>query len=142
MFGDNNDMSMNRILILDDDTKTGNGYDTYLTLKTVLENNGFKVDSYNDPIKALQKLADGLYDLLLVDIKMSYMNDFDLYQKIIKMNNLLKVYLLSSGIIHNELIRNELSREEERKYCSILRKPIENEDLIGLLNTIVNQLSD
>jgi CheY-like chemotaxis protein len=78
MFGDNNDMSMNRILILDDDTKTGNGYDTYLTLKTVLENNGFKVDSYNDPIKALQKLADGLYDLLLVDIKMSYMNDFDL----------------------------------------------------------------
>ncbi len=71
MFGDNNDMSMNRILILDDDMKTGNGYDTYLTLKTVLENNGFKVDSYNDPIKALQKLADGLYDLLLVDIKMS-----------------------------------------------------------------------
>jgi hypothetical protein len=58
------------------------------------------------------------------------------------MNNLLKVYLLSSGIIHNELIRNELSREEERKCCSILRKPIENEDLIGLLNTIVNQLFD
>lgn len=75
--------------------------------------------------------------MLLVDIKMSYMNDFDLYQKIIKINNRLKVYLLSSGIIHNELIRNELSHEE-RKYCGILRKPIEKEDLIGLLNTIVN----
>jgi two-component system, sensor histidine kinase and response regulator len=130
-------MCTNRILILDD-AKNTNGCDTYLTLKTVLQNNGFEVDSFRDPSAALKKVADGLYDLVLVDLTMSYMNDFDLYQKMMKINNKLKIYLLCSGIIHNELIRHELSPESEKTYCSILRKPFENEDLVGLLSIILN----
>ncbi|MGC2598062.1 MAG: response regulator [Nitrososphaeraceae archaeon] len=130
-------MCTTRILILDD-AKNTNGSDTYLTLKTVLQNNGFEVDSFRDPSSALKKVADGLYDLVLVDLTMSYMNDFDLYQKMMKINNKLKIYLLCSGIIHHELIRHELSPESEKTYCSILRKPFENEDLVGLLSIILN----
>jgi len=130
-------MSMNRILILDN-TDDANDCDMYLTLKTVLENNGFKVDSLNDPSEALQKIANGFYDLLLVDIIMSYMNNFDLYKRIMKINNEFKVYFLSSGIVHYELIRKEFSQESERKNCSILRKPHENEGLLGLLSIILN----
>ena len=121
-------MCTTRILILDNANNT-NGCDTYLTLKTVLQNNGFEVDSFSDSSAALNKVADGLYDLVLVDLTMSYMNDFDLYQKMMKINNKLKIYLLCSGIIHHELIRHELSPESEKTYCSILRKPFENEDL-------------
>lgn len=137
MLGEINNMCTTRILILDD-AKNTNGSDTYLTLKTVLQNNGFEVDSFRDPSSALKKVADGLYDLVLVDLTMSYMNDFDLYQKMMKINNKLKIYLLCSGIIHHELIRHELSPESEKTYCSILRKPFENEDLVGLLSIILN----
>jgi two-component system, sensor histidine kinase and response regulator len=137
MLGEINNMCTSRILILDD-AKNTNGCDTYLTLKTVLQNNGFEVDSFRDPSAALKKVADGLYDLVLVDLTMSYMNDFDLYQKMMKINNKLKIYLLCSGIIHHELIRHELSPESEKTYCSILRKPFENEDLVGLLSIILN----
>jgi two-component system, sensor histidine kinase and response regulator len=137
MLGEINNMCTTRILILDD-AKNTNGSDTYLTLKTVLQNNGFEVDSFRDPSAALKKVADGLYDLVLVDLTMSYMNDFDLYQKMMKINNKLKIYLLCSGIIHHELIRHELSPESEKTYCSILRKPFENEDLVGLLSIILN----
>ena len=137
MLGEINNMCTTRILILDD-AKNTNGSDTYLTLKTVLQNNGFEVDSFRDPSVALKKVADGLYDLVLVDLTMSYMNDFDLYQKMMKINNKLKIYLLCSGIIHHELIRHELSPESEKTYCSILRKPFENEDLVGLLSIILN----
>jgi DNA-binding NtrC family response regulator len=137
MLGEINNMCTTRILILDD-AKNTNGSDTYLTLKTVLQNNGFEVDSFRDPSAALKKVADGLYDLVLVDLTMFYMNDFDLYQKMMKINNKLKIYLLCSGIIHHELIRNELSPESEKTYCSILRKPFENEDLVGLLSIILN----
>ena len=137
MLGEINNMCTTRILILDD-AKNTNGSDTYLTLKTVLQNNGFEVDSFRDPSSALNKVADGLYDLVLVDLTMSYMNDFDLYQKMMKINNKLKIYLLCSGIIHHELIRHELSPESEKTYCSILRKPFENEDLVGLLSIILN----
>ena len=137
MLGEINNMCTTRILILDD-AKNTNGSDTYLTLKTVLQNNGFEVDSFRDPSAALKKVADGLSDLVLVDLTMSYMNDFDLYQKMMKINNKLKIYLLCSGIIHHELIRHELSPESEKTYCSILRKPFENEDLVGLLSIILN----
>lgn len=137
VIGEANKMCTTRILILDNANNTS-GCDMYLTLKTVLQNNGFKVDSFSDPSAALKKVADGLYDLVLVDLSMSYVNDFDLYQKIMKINNKLKIYLLCSGIIHHELIRHELSPESEKTYCSILRKPFENEDLIGLLSIILN----
>ena len=77
--------SSRRILLIDDDP------DVTLTLKTVLENNGYAVDVFNDPIMALQnfkKVADEdttngkyHYDLVLTDIRMPIINGFELYQK-------------------------------------------------------------
>jgi CheY-like chemotaxis protein len=72
--------------------------DVTFTLKTVLENNGYAVDVFNDPIIALENfkkaadddITDGIgegtyyyYDLVLTDIRMPTMNGFELYQKII-----------------------------------------------------------
>ena len=52
-----------------------------LLFKIVLEDNGFKVDTFNDPFEALQNFTAGSYDLLLIDIVMPKMNGFQLYQK-------------------------------------------------------------
>jgi DNA-binding response OmpR family regulator len=53
-----------RILLVDDE------HDIALAFKISLENNGFTVDAFNDPEEALSNFEAGLYDLLLVDIKM------------------------------------------------------------------------
>ena len=67
-------MKSRRISIVDDES------DIALTLKSVLEYNGFIVDMFNDPILALQNFEPDFYDLIILDIKMPKMNGFDLYE--------------------------------------------------------------
>jgi DNA-binding response OmpR family regulator len=65
----------NRILVVDDEP------DITLSLKLGLEDNGFEVDTYNDPLQVLSNFKSNSYDLLLLDIKMPHMNGFELYKK-------------------------------------------------------------
>ncbi|MGB7954225.1 MAG: response regulator, partial [Candidatus Nitrosopolaris sp.] len=69
-----------KILIVDDET------DVCLTLKVVLEGNGFKVDTFVDPILALENFKSSRYDLLVLDIKMPVMNGFQLYAQMKKID--------------------------------------------------------
>ena len=48
-----------RILIIDDDP------DITITLRMSLEDNGFKADSYTDPVLAFENFREGLYDLVI-----------------------------------------------------------------------------
>jgi DNA-binding response OmpR family regulator len=57
-------MRKNRILIVDED-------DNNLLFKMVLEDDGFKVDTFNDPLVALQNFTAGSYDLLLLEASIS-----------------------------------------------------------------------
>jgi CheY-like chemotaxis protein len=67
----------NRILIVDDEL------DIARLFKLGLERHGgFEVDVYNNPITALSNYRPGIYDLLLLDIKMPEMNGLELYQSI------------------------------------------------------------
>jgi DNA-binding response OmpR family regulator len=87
----------NRILIVDDED------DINLLFKMVLEDNGFKVDTFNDPLVALQNFTDGAYDLLLLDMLMPKMSGFGLYQKIRMLDDKVKIcFLTASGINHEE----------------------------------------
>ena len=45
-------------------------------MRMVLEQNGFQVDSYTDPVSASQNFRNGLYDLVILDIKMPELMDF------------------------------------------------------------------
>jgi len=65
-----------RILLVDDES------DVCLALEKVLDENGFTVDSYDDPLLALEKFRANLYDLVILDIKMPEMNGFALYREI------------------------------------------------------------
>ena len=67
-----------RVLIVDDEP------DVNLTLKMVLEENGFQVNTFTDPLLALEnfKGESSLYDMLILDIRMPDMNGFELYKEI------------------------------------------------------------
>lgn len=53
-----------RILLVDDDV------DITSSLKIGLEENGFTVDVFNDPMEALSNFKSGVYDILLFDVRM------------------------------------------------------------------------
>ena len=128
-------MKNNRILIVDDED------DINLLFKMVLEDNGFKVDTFNDPLIALQNFTAGSYDLLLLDMLMPKMNGLELYQKIRMMDDKVKIcFLTASGINHEEFRKRAVSVagiENDIKNCFFI-KPIENEELI---NRVKAQLS-
>jgi DNA-binding response OmpR family regulator len=68
-----------RILVVDDET------DTNTVLRLMLEENGFIIDSFEDPNLALENFKPRYYDLLILDIKMPEMNGYTFYREI---NNL------------------------------------------------------
>ena len=69
-------MDIKNILLVD------NEVDITYALSNALENYGFNIDSFNDPIIALKSHKSNFYDLLFLDIKMPKMYVFDFYNKI------------------------------------------------------------
>ncbi len=118
-------MRKNRILIVDDED------DINLLFKIVLEDNGFKVDTFNDPLVALQNFTAGSYDLLILDMLMPNMNGFELYEKIRMLDDKIKICFLTASGINHEEIRKKVAYAtiDYPENCFII-KPIENEDLI------------
>src|ERR687886_3100045 len=95
-------MKKNRILIVDDEC------DINLLFKMVLEDNGFKVDTFNDPLVALQNFRASSYDLLLLDMLMPKMNGFELYQKMRMIDDKVKVCFLTASGINQEEFRKKV----------------------------------
>ena len=50
--------------------------DITYTINNLLEENGFKVDTFNDLILALNNYKVNFYDLVILDIKMPKMDGF------------------------------------------------------------------
>jgi DNA-binding response OmpR family regulator len=122
----------NRILIVDDED------DINLLFKIVLEDNGFKVDIFNDPFVALQNFTAGAYDLLLLDILMPNMNGFELYQEIRMIDYKVKICFLTAGRIDHDEFRKKVdsisSIENDDIENCFISKPMENEELIKRVN--------
>jgi DNA-binding response OmpR family regulator len=121
-----------KVMIVDDEL------DLSLLLKTLLEENNFKVDWYTDPVLALNKFKRNFYDLLLLDIKMPKMNGFELYRELKKIEKRVKVCFLTAltELYEYDKFKEEVSPKEDERY--FIPKPIENEDLIKRVNSIID----
>jgi DNA-binding response OmpR family regulator len=82
------------------------------------------------------KEAAGIYELLILDMKMPGVNGFELYRQIKKIDDKAKVCFLSAGEIYYDQFRKELFPALDNN-CYI-QKPIENEVLIKRLNRILS----
>src|SRR4051794_9753405 len=79
-----------RILIVDDD------YDITLTFKIGLEDSGFVVDTFTDSHLALSNFKAGVYNLLLLDIKMPKIDGFELCRQMKKIDDKVKVCFMTA----------------------------------------------
>jgi CheY-like chemotaxis protein len=114
-----------RILIVDDDP------DITKTFGLVLEDSGlYDVDTYNEPLIALQNFSPNLYDLALLDIRMPKMNGFELSVKIEKIDNKIKVCFISAYDGEDKALRE---RYPSLQIKCFLPKPIAVSDLIKRL---------
>jgi len=117
---------MKILFIVDDEP------DVTLTLKIALEENGFKVDAFDDPIMALDNFRKEVYDLLILDIKMPKMHGFELYREIKKMDNKVKICFITAGEMYYGAYADIFNEN------TFIRKPIENKELVNKINEIIN----
>ncbi|MGC1928680.1 MAG: response regulator [Candidatus Nitrosopolaris sp.] len=79
-----------RILIVN-----GDNPDNYATLKLDLERNGFVVHTFTDPLAALNNFRAGLFNMVVLDKKMSKMNPVYLHKKFKNIDEDVRIYILS-----------------------------------------------
>ena len=102
-----------------------------------LEDGGFEVDGFTDPLFALSnyKLSHKKYDLLILDIKMPDMNGFELFEEIRKIDNNVKTcFLTAFGEGYTEEFGKRFSSSIN---VSFIRKPIRVDDLVKKVNEMV-----
>ena len=111
-----------KILIVDDED------DITLSFKRILEIHGFEVDAFNDSKLALSKFKVNYYDIALLDIKMPYIDGFDLYKKIKEMDDNIKICFLTASEAYYQQFREKDFHELSRDL--FIQKPIELEELL------------
>jgi DNA-binding response OmpR family regulator len=110
-----------RIMVVDDDN------DILVILKKGLERNGFEVDTFYDPIQALEKFKPNYYDIILTDVKMPGLNGFELYRQIHKQDEKAKVFFLSAIDIYEHEVKWAFPNLDPNMF---IHKPIGIKDLV------------
>jgi DNA-binding NtrC family response regulator len=123
------DNNKKRILIVDDEP------DVIIVFKMVLEMNGFEVDAYDNPLSVLSNFKPNSYGLLLLDIKMPQMNGFELYKKIRKVDDKVKVCFITAYEDYRKEFKESFPELDETKY--FIRKPTAIEDLVNHVSAIL-----
>jgi DNA-binding response OmpR family regulator len=120
-----------RIMVIDDDP------DVTMTLQTVLQQNGFRTDPYDDPVTAYKNFRDGVYDLVLLDIKMPIVDGFLLYQKIRRTDKRVRICFLTASEFYRERFRKEQGFDGFDQE-SLLKKPIDMKDLVDTTKKLLD----
>ncbi len=131
------DMSSNgRVLLVDDEP------DITTVLGIGLDDDGFKVDTFNDPLIALSQFNKSSYDVVILDIKMPKMDGFELYREIRKIDDKVKVFFITAFDLLEEEVKNKLclllppsqsfsTISDNNGYLKyFIKKPVEIDDFV------------
>jgi CheY-like chemotaxis protein len=103
---------LTRVLLVDDDE------DNLVLFNEVLNNLGFVVDAYSDPVRALREFKANRYDLLILDYFMP-LDGLELFRRMRKIDQSPKLILLTAS--QEPLPINDI---EEQLQFKVVRKPV------------------
>ena len=125
---------MIHVLLIDDEP------DSIFTITNILEYNGFKVNSFNDPISALNQYKANFYDLVILDIKMPKMNGFQLCNKLKEKDPKVKIcFLTASELFYEKFRKIQFKLEKTIGENYFIQKPIKIQDPLERITTIINK---
>ncbi|MBU3944258.1 MAG: sigma-54 dependent transcriptional regulator [Proteobacteria bacterium] len=116
------------LLVVDDDL--------YLlaAIKQTLTLNGYLVDTFNEPGKALAAISEKTYSAVIADIKMPHMNGIELFQHIQEIDTELPVILITG---HGD-VAMAVSTIKKGAY-DFLQKPVDEDVLIASIERAVEK---
>ena len=117
-----------KVLLVDDDP------DITLTYSLALEDSGYVVDTYNDPLVALTRFKPNFYDLLLLDVRMPQMNGLELYEQIKKMDGNARVCFISAFNVEDQTEREQFPSMQIECF---IPKPVEVGELLKTLEILL-----
>ena len=121
------------IMIVDDEP------DTLFTYKSLLFAEGYNVQAFTDPQKALRNFvqlseSSSNYHLVLLDIRMPGLNGLQLFHRIRTLSPSIKIMFISALDIAEELT----SILPNIKYGDIIKKPVKREYFISKINSALD----
>jgi DNA-binding response OmpR family regulator len=72
-----------------------------------LEEYGFIVDIFDDPLTALSNFKNGIYDILIINIRLPKMNGFELYDKMKAIDDKIKICLVTAYEVNYRVFYSE-----------------------------------
>jgi CheY-like chemotaxis protein len=121
IFEANNTISVDnniRILLVEDDRDSG------FVFELILSREGYEIDNYVDPIKALSAFKPKYYDLIITDYFMAGLNGLGFIQNIRKFDDFVKAILLTAWEPQS------IGDEVQKWFVKVLGKPVSEEKLI------------
>ena len=110
--------NMRRILLVD------NEEDVILVFELMLRKEGYIVDAFTDPNKALSAFKSGYYDLIILDYRMAGLNGLEFILNVRKVDRLVKALLLTAWEPQS------IGDEVQKWFVKVLSKPLFSEVLI------------
>jgi CheY-like chemotaxis protein len=136
------------IILIDDEQ------DILYSFKTILSDHGYNVKSFTESKEALKHIIELVYssssnslttssqsnhyDLVIIDIRMPYINGIQLYQILKIINKNIKVLFISALDAAEEII----SMFPEVKPSSVIRKPVSQEYFIEKVQESINNFKN
>ncbi len=118
-----------RILILDDEPIVGE------RLKKLLEKDGYEVESFVEPMTALQRLEEKHFDIVVSDIRMRDMDGIQVMNAVRQKSERIKVILIT-GYATLELARESLTKGA----YDFIAKPFKSSEIRSTIQKAVEAL--
>jgi DNA-binding response OmpR family regulator len=92
-----------------------------------LQDEGFEVYAYNDPLNVLSEFRPNFYDLLLVDINMPKINGIELSRQLLELDSNVKICFITAGEANIEVLRELYP---SRDIGCFIKKPVTIDQLV------------
>jgi DNA-binding response OmpR family regulator len=111
----------NKILLVDNEA------DVTITFKAIIQDAGFIVNTYEDPLIALSNFIPRFYDLVILDIEMPKMNGIELSRQLLELDSNVKICFITAGEANIEVLRELYSSSDI--WC-FTKKPVTIDQLV------------